>query len=70
MLILVLFIYFTPSGGDHILLNDKIWKKRFLSPTSALPSGRIPQSSFGFNQTWRLASLKQADHIFSYFRLA
>jgi len=41
-----------------------------LSPTSALTSGRIPYSSFGFNQTWRLASLKQADHSFSYFRLA
>ena len=41
-----------------------------MSPSSALPSGRIPYSSLGFNQTWLLASLKQADHIFSSFRLA
>jgi hypothetical protein len=40
-----------------------------LSPTSALPSGRIPYSSLWFNQTWLLASLKQADHVFPSFHL-
>ena len=37
--------FLTPPGGGSILLDDKIDKKRLLSPTSALPSGHIPYSS-------------------------
>ena len=35
------------------------------SPSKALAFGRIPYSSLIFIQTWRLASLNQADHSLS-----